>query len=120
MSWYVDRGNSSQRFYGVIQMKQPELKLFGLVDHSSEFSNAEDTVTSWKTWYGAYYYKLIPVRSARDDYYVLLGWNSNGPGLSGRVIEALHFRSEEHTSELQSLMRLSYAVFCLKNKTILQ
>src|SRR3546814_8894611 len=26
-------------------------------------------------------------------------------------------RSEEHTSELQSLMRLSYAVFCLKNKT---
>src|SRR3546814_7002631 len=26
-------------------------------------------------------------------------------------------RSEEHTSELQSLMRMSYAVFCLKNKT---
>src|SRR3546814_7984361 len=26
------------------------------------------------------------------------------------------FRSEEHTSELQSLMRLSYAVFCLKKK----
>src|SRR3546814_6438754 len=25
-----------------------------------------------------------------------------------------HFRSEEHTSELQSLMRISYAVFCLK------
>src|SRR3546814_4218611 len=31
--------------------------------------------------------------------------------LSGRVI-----RSEEHTSELQSLMRISYAVFCLKKK----
>src|SRR3546814_6869280 len=28
------------------------------------------------------------------------------------------FRSEEHTSELQSLMRISYAVFCLKNKNI--
>src|SRR3546814_2113729 len=27
------------------------------------------------------------------------------------------FRSEEHTSELQSLMRISYAVFCLKTKT---
>src|SRR3546814_8315343 len=27
-----------------------------------------------------------------------------------------HFRSEEHTSELQSLMRISYAVFCLKQK----
>src|SRR3546814_1073361 len=28
-----------------------------------------------------------------------------------------HIRSEEHTSELQSLMRISYAVFCLKKKT---
>src|SRR3546814_6317665 len=28
------------------------------------------------------------------------------------------FRSEEHTSELQSLMRISYAVFCLKKKKI--
>src|SRR3546814_3553898 len=33
------------------------------------------------------------------------------------VIGALEsFRSEEHTSELQSLMRISYAVFCLKKK----
>src|SRR3546814_9428808 len=31
---------------------------------------------------------------------------------------AHRFRSEEHTSELQSLMRISYAVFCLKKKTI--
>src|SRR3546814_2208821 len=29
---------------------------------------------------------------------------------------ACHARSEEHTSELQSLMRISYAVFCLKKK----
>src|SRR3546814_3912975 len=29
-------------------------------------------------------------------------------------------RSEEHTSELQSLMRISYAVFCLKNKNNVQ
>src|SRR3546814_4523365 len=31
------------------------------------------------------------------------------------VPEALKRRSEEHTSELQSLMRISYAVFCLQN-----
>src|SRR3546814_5009346 len=35
----------------------------------------------------------------------------NGTGFKGR-------RSEEHTSELQSLMRISYAVFCLKKKNI--
>src|SRR3546814_8934167 len=37
-------------------------------------------------------------------------------GHSGAMNEAL-YRSEEHTSELQSLMRISYAVFCLKKKT---
>src|SRR3546814_5004615 len=31
--------------------------------------------------------------------------------------EGVQIRSEEHTSELQSLMRISYAVFCLKKKT---
>src|SRR3546814_6612160 len=35
---------------------------------------------------------------------------------SVKNIHALIFRSEEHTSELQSLMRISYAVFCLKKK----
>src|SRR3546814_5055609 len=36
--------------------------------------------------------------------------------LSRRRHPAGHRRSEEHTSELQSLMRISYAVFCLKKK----
>src|SRR3546814_4059586 len=35
----------------------------------------------------------------------------------GRDHIASRIRSEEHTSELQSLMRISYAVFCLKKKT---
>src|SRR3546814_7059811 len=37
--------------------------------------------------------------------------------LDGLAAEGVHdLRSEEHTSELQSLMRISYAVFCLKKK----
>src|SRR3546814_6963035 len=38
-----------------------------------------------------------------------------GPGIF-QLEEAFRIRSEEHTSELQSLMRISYAVFCLKKK----
>src|SRR3546814_9924092 len=34
-----------------------------------------------------------------------------------RPLRIVEDRSEEHTSELQSLMRISYAVFCLKKKT---
>src|SRR3546814_8473118 len=36
--------------------------------------------------------------------------------VSGRGADGCGSRSEEHTSELQSLMRISYAVFCLKKK----
>src|SRR3546814_7997375 len=36
--------------------------------------------------------------------------------MRGAVVGDLPIRSEEHTSELQSLMRISYAVFCLKKK----
>src|SRR3546814_3328301 len=58
----------------------------------------------------------------RRDARRLLG---NG-GLARRAVQRLqlldggydgHVRSEEHTSELQSLMRISYAVFCLRNKS---
>src|SRR3546814_8174948 len=40
------------------------------------------------------------------------------PARRGRCNQYRGRRSEEHTSELQSLMRISYAVFCLKKKTI--
>src|SRR3546814_8244692 len=51
----------------------------------------------------------------------LVDWPSAIPMLLGAVIGGwigarLGLRSEEHTSELQSLMRISYAVFCLKKK----
>src|SRR3546814_7899093 len=41
---------------------------------------------------------------------------SFGDRLAREEIAAVTHRSEEHTSELQSLMRISYAVFCLKKK----
>src|SRR3546814_4990222 len=50
----------------------------------------------------------------------LTGGEVEGERLRGRVMPSggdWATRSEEHTSELQSLMRSSYAVFCLKKKT---
>src|SRR3546814_7325732 len=61
---------------------------------------------------------------------VVIGRDVAGPNETVRVVALgdldpgevdmrclLIIRSEEHTSELQSLMRISYAVFCLKKKT---
>src|SRR3546814_7041355 len=47
---------------------------------------------------------------------VAVGGDSAGGNLAALVCQRMRdeFRSEEHTSELKSLMRISYAVFCLK------
>src|SRR3546814_8990893 len=71
-------------------------------------------------------------RSSRCRFGSLRSWNARAWFLADRtffdidrrraghhdpesIVDSL--RSEEHTSELQSLMRISYAVFCLKKKT---
>src|SRR3546814_1639167 len=67
--------------------------------------------------------KGVEVRIAEDGEILVRGelvmygyWRNDAE--TARVLKQgwLH-RSEEHTSELQSLMRISYAVFCLKKKT---
>src|SRR3546814_1357021 len=59
----------------------------------------------------------IQLHHAADGYDELLADVPDHRAAIGRDAERLDvIRSEEHTSELQSLMRISYAVFCLKKK----
>src|SRR3546814_4593279 len=50
---------------------------------------------------------------------VVIQVSDTGVGIAAEHLDKVMspFRSEEHTSELQSLMRISYAVFCLKKNT---
>src|SRR3546814_7557928 len=64
-------------------------------------------------------------RLGRDAFAEIARQTWQRAGVTPAVIEtpesytgAAYIRSEEHTSELQSLMRISYAVFCLKKKII--
>src|SRR3546814_3304718 len=63
----------------------------------------------------------IDFKGMRDTESHIQGSLRMGADRASSVIDAkqVHHdvRSEEHTSELQSLMRISYAVFCLKKKT---
>src|SRR3546814_9783148 len=56
---------------------------------------------------------MIKQRRSNDEQDWWLTWAATGGVLFGAFFA---LRSEEHTSELQSLMRISYAVFCLKQK----
>src|SRR3546814_2015336 len=62
----------------------------------------------------AHYLRNADGRGA--EYALVIGDEWQRRGLGAQLMGGL--RSEEHTSELQSLMRNSYAVFCLKKQTI--
>src|SRR3546814_5904435 len=58
---------------------------------------------------------LLPQKSDSFDATIEKYWNGGFVAVAGYYRKITN-RSEEHTSELQSLMRISYAVFCLKKK----
>src|SRR3546814_3726370 len=60
---------------------------------------------------------FLPVKvEDTDDHHMHAEWGRIDQATADRLNAARAARSEEHTSELQSLMRISYAVFCLKKK----
>src|SRR3546814_4959347 len=63
-----------------------------------------------------YYLPLFFDAGSTQSLFVYLGANTLVVIASNAFDAADGFRSEEHTSELQSLMRTPYAVFCLKTK----
>src|SRR3546814_4092162 len=56
------------------------------------------------------------VAQIMSDHMWLWARGFEGGGPQAELLRRISHRSEEHTSELQSLMRISYAVFCLKKK----
>src|SRR3546814_3230552 len=75
---------------------------------SSDYGSGFVSIGFGGGWYDDYYYPGYGMWMY--DHY------RNRYPLSGRYLGYWGGRSEEHTSELQSLMRISYAVFCLKKK----
>src|SRR3546814_8809904 len=55
----------------------------------------------------------LPAIVDRDTVIIAIGTGGASAGLAKIIRQRFEQRSEEHTSELQSLMRISYAVFCL-------
>ena len=94
-SWSVLNNDGSYRFYGTVQMNKPDgkLEMFPLVDYSPAIKNPGDTLTDNNKWYGAQYYKIIPViNNVKTPYYILLGWKGNTIKSTKKVIEVLYFK----------------------------
>src|SRR3546814_1533027 len=84
-------------------------------------STRTDTLFHYTTLFRSLLHKDLKLENILADqqgnpYLTDFGSSPNLHGDSNFIAPEVHNRSEEHTSELQSLMRNSYAVFCLKKK----
>jgi len=94
-SWPVQADDGSYRFYGTVQINTGgSLQMYPLNDYTPFIKHPEDTVTDNRKWYGAEYYRIVPVYSP-GLYYVLLGWKGNNIHTNKKVIEVLSFRDNK-------------------------
>jgi hypothetical protein len=95
LSWPIINQDGSYRFYGTIQLNTGgKLAMFPLNDYSPSLKNPEDSVADNQKWYGAEYYRIIPVYSPKL-YYVLLGWKGNTVKSTKKVIDVLSFKDDK-------------------------
>jgi len=97
LTWVMPFADSTYRYYGTIQMNDPnELKLFPLFDYSSFISKPVDTVTNNDHWFGALYYRMMEVKPpSGKSYYTLFGWDGNDAHSHKKLIDVLSFNSKK-------------------------
>jgi len=95
-TWFMQFDDGSYRYYGTVQINTGDkLVMFPLSDYSPFMKAPEDSVTTNAKWYGAVYYKIIPVYTEKNPYYVLLGWKGNTVKTNKKVIDVITFRDNK-------------------------
>src|SRR3546814_5498431 len=83
---------------------------------SDAIAGADDTDAPTRAAANARFKAFIAISLVNEIHAHITERKKGKPQKATRLEHSLLGRSEEHTSELQSLMRISYAVFCLKKK----
>src|SRR3546814_17478628 len=98
-------------FYYLCRFVLTLIYFFFLMIRRPPRSTRTDTLFPYTTLFRSEGHRAVHYFSSRNGR--VIDWSFM---VDGKSIEVPVKRSEEHTSELQSLMRISYAVFCLKKK----
>lgn len=91
-TWHVPLNDGSYLYYGTIQLNTPDgqLKMYPLLDKTYEIASPETAITTSANWYGAQYYRIIPLNTQ----YVLLGWKGHSARVTQKVIEVLELTDD--------------------------
>lgn len=74
-TWQLEVKPGEYRYYGAIQLNQPSLKLFPLIDRSFNYSAEAQEISKPSEWYGGVYYNLLSFSNGTHKYYLLFGYD---------------------------------------------
>jgi hypothetical protein len=93
-NWNVEQDDESNKYYCFIlhqDLKRKTSKVIELIDNSAMLPARPDDILGEDMWYGALYYKIIPVEKSGKTYYTLLGWDGNTNTSNIKLVDALYF-----------------------------
>ena len=93
VNWNVEQDDQSQRYYSFVQRYDRRRKKFYNIELQEDpFGVREpEGIVEAADWYGALYYKIIPVRKGRKTIYTLLGWDGNTSLSTSKLVDAMYF-----------------------------
>lgn len=97
INWNIEQADQSQKYYCFLLHKNSKKKTFELselTDNSFMLPPRPDGILEASDWYGALYYKIIPIDKGSKTIYTLLGWDGNNSMSTIKLIDALYFSGD--------------------------
>lgn len=99
-TWNLQKSDGSYDYFGMIQVNprraQGDLVYALHNEKNMPARKAMTKVFSVDEWYGAHYYKIVPVRHRTKRYYTLLGWDGNNVLTTRKIIDVITFDDFGH------------------------
>ncbi len=93
-NWNIELDDHSQKYYCYIlryDTKKKKYFISELIDNSVALPMRPDDVLDANNWYGALYYKLIPIEKGSRTFYTILGMDANNSMSNVKIIDVLYF-----------------------------
>ena len=118
ITWQVQGDGDFQNF-GAIQMNEEQLKLYPLIDRSETYADVEHKILKPTEWFGAIYYRLMPLTKKKNNSkYVLFGFDNFNPMTRRKVLDILSFDSDG--KPVFGAPVLEYEDGTVKNRMVMQ
>ena len=105
ITWNIVLNSGRFHYFGVIQLNPQYMhkikdttnlrSVYPLIDRSELMENPLDSILDQNHWYGANYYKMIPVERNKQTYYTLLGWNGATNMTNKKIVDVLYFENNK-------------------------